>query len=161
MHACKHLFNKEQFHIIFKQHPAFKELGNDQLVNLESEEIKKNSNISFLSEDHEINTPSLLLNSDCTVTVNSSAGMEALIFDRPVVSLGFNAWTPVAIQWKNFDNKAKYDEDINNFKDNNTKIRRKSFLYNLMFNYSLTFFDEFDMGKAAKFINKKLVYYQL
>lgn len=161
IYACCYLFeDHDKFHLIFKQHPAYK-YRPDSFVTWSINKFKS-TNVSLLDQDHEINTASFLLNCDTTVTVNSSAGLEALIFDKPVIALGRNAWSEVAIWWNMPDDRNHYDHDIELFYRSDKIAQRKAFLYNLMFNYSVTFKE--DTGchqEIIDFINKKLLYHQL
>lgn len=84
----EHLFNiiyqvaeELQIHFILKEHPSERQMDYSNL----HEQAKNNPYISFAND---INTQELIEKSSAIVTVNSSVGLESLLFNKKVVVLG-------------------------------------------------------------------------
>lgn len=78
LHDCSHLLPKG-VHFRLKEHPSAKIRLSSLIKDLQSEK--------FIL-DNETDTIELIKNSRGVATVNSSVGLEALFFDKPVATLG-------------------------------------------------------------------------
>jgi len=94
--------NKNDFEIIIKLHPRYKTMEHD----LSEEKIKEIKNKCktlkfFISYDYDLYT--LLSAADIVITDFSSVGIEAILFDKPLVTANFSN-----INFQNYPNKSAF-----------------------------------------------------
>lgn len=94
-----------KINIIFKEHPSDKKSNYSTLHEIAS----KNQYINFANG---VETPELIKKAKAIVTINSSVGIEALLFEKKVITLGeaFYAIEPIT---KNASNEKELNDIIN------------------------------------------------
>ena len=70
-----------KINVIFKEHPSEKQVTYDNLHTI----AKKNEYVEFANAN---NTQDLIVNAKAIVTINSSVGLESLLFNKKVIVLG-------------------------------------------------------------------------
>ena len=120
---------KDNLSVVFKEHP--KDIGRINYSKLYSK--FKNKNVIFLKK---ANTNDLIKNAELIITVNSTVGIEALIKEKKVVTLGnafFNIEDLVIYCENPHDLQKKIKESLDSKFD---KFLSKQFLYYLRFIYN-------------------------
>lgn len=79
--VAKH-FEKENVFFIFKEHPSCEVDYSDLYQRIKNE---KRQNVKFINS---ISTETLIKRAEAVITINSSVGMESLLFSKPVICLG-------------------------------------------------------------------------
>ena len=69
----------KEFHFRIKEHPSSPIALTDEIQDVESEQLRL---------DNQTNTLDLMRHATCVLTVNSSAGLEAFHYGKPVITLG-------------------------------------------------------------------------
>ena len=100
--------------------------------------IPKCNNVYYIRD--EVNANSLVQSADCIISINSGSGTEALVFYKPLISLGKSFYSNKGIQWEagSQDELHSLLKRIPELQPCTKRIDR--FLYELIFNriYDLT-----------------------
>ena len=104
IHACSE-FLPAGFHFRLKEHPSAKKRLTESIKALETDRFRL---------DNASDTRELIKKSEGVVTVNSSVGLEALFFDRPVAVLGhaFYAMDDIVRKVSSTSDLAKWVDEI-------------------------------------------------
>ena len=114
---------KLKIYFIFKEHPSDKKSDYSHLH-------KKAKNNNFINFANAIATPKLIQKCDTIVTINSSVGIEGLLYNKKIITLG-EAFYNIEGLVKHANNKKELEEILYN-KDNwkiDTKLIEKFLLY--------------------------------
>jgi hypothetical protein len=108
--------NKNNFEIIIKIHPKYNSTGSNEASETKIARIKKECKKEKFLISYNIDLYSILSASDLLITDYSMTGIEALIFEKPVLSVNFNkeyvtdSPIKIAIEEKAILYTEKYDE---------------------------------------------------
>lgn len=113
--------NKHDFEIIIKIHPKYKSTGSTEISFSKIEKIRKMCAGEKFIISYDIDLYRLLSAANLFITEYSMSGVEAIIFDKPVISVDFSneEYTDSPIQVAINENAII---KINNYKDLENKI---------------------------------------
>lgn len=80
--------NNNNFEIVIKVHPRYKIVGRDISENKIKSIQNKNQKLNYLI-NYDIDLPTLLSGADLLITDFSSVGLEAILLEKPVITVNF------------------------------------------------------------------------
>ena len=96
--TVKTLIKNKNTHVIVKAHPSERTIGtNDPIYETYKKIIGKFKHTSFIQPNDSINTYSLIELSDFIVTVRGTIGIEALCFNKQVITGGFGPYSNIGL----------------------------------------------------------------
>lgn len=133
--------------VMMKEHPLYKD------VYRYKKELKNNSNLNFISPF--LNANSVIFKSKFVISINSKAGLEALILGKPVCCLTKNYYTGKNLAFVCNSNKDynKFKKKIISYKPNKKSIDNLLYqIFNKAFYFDLFSTEKNEIYKSAKSI---------